>query len=147
MRNIAIALIIRDGYILVGESFDDVKNEIFYRPLGGGIETGEDREDGLHRELKEELGAELMNVSLCTTFENIFTYRGKPGHELVHLYSADLKDERLYQRDLRVLVNDTTPQDPETACWMPIQYFQDAKAPLYPERLLEYIESLAPKSL
>ena len=139
IRNIAIALIIRDGFILVGESFDNVKNETFYRPLGGGMDAGEKSEAGVRRELREELSAELINVRLLATFENKFTYRGKPGHELVHLFTADLTNESLYDMNFRTLVNDTTSQDPELACWMPIQYFREGKALLCPVGLLEYI--------
>ena len=39
-----MAVIERDGKILVGEGHDEVKKEAFYRPLGGGVDFGEHRQ-------------------------------------------------------------------------------------------------------
>ena len=41
IRPLAIALIFHEDRLLVMECFDNVKQEIFYRPLGGGIEFSE----------------------------------------------------------------------------------------------------------
>ena len=38
IRPIALGLAIKNNKLLVSEGFDKVKNEIFYRCLGGGIE-------------------------------------------------------------------------------------------------------------
>lgn len=45
----------------------------YYLP-GGGIETGESLEEGLHREVKEEAGIDITNIRLITTAEDFFYY-------------------------------------------------------------------------
>ena len=85
---------------LAAPGYDVVKKQRFYRPLGGGIEFGERAEDAARRELQEELGAELTDLRLLGTFENLFTYQGRPGHELIWLYEARFTDASLYERDV-----------------------------------------------
>ena len=63
--------------------FDSVKKEIYYRPLGGGIEFGEYGIDAIQREFQEELGVDLNNLKYLFTMENIFTLNGNRGHEIV----------------------------------------------------------------
>lgn len=140
IRPIAIALIIREGYILVAESTGRVDGVVFYRPPGGGIEYGEYAEDALRRELREELAAELVNVQYLDTIENIFTLGGNVGHELVRLYTAELADSALYEFSLRCRILDGLPNDDEVICWQPLARFRAGDAPLYPDGLLDYID-------
>ena len=41
IRPVALCVFHHDKRILVFEGYDKAKDEIFYRPLGGGIEFGE----------------------------------------------------------------------------------------------------------
>ena len=59
IRPLAICIFRKNDRILVAEGYDPVKNEHFYRPLGGGIEFGEYSEQTIRRELMEEIGAEV----------------------------------------------------------------------------------------
>jgi len=101
IRVIAIAVISRrsDGALLVFDGYDSVKREHFHRPLGGGIEFGETGEVAVRRELREELGAELDEVALLGFLENLFTCDGRPGHQIVAVFSARLADTSLYARN------------------------------------------------
>jgi ADP-ribose pyrophosphatase YjhB (NUDIX family) len=74
----ALALIRRRDEVLVEEGRDDVKNETFFRLLGGRIEFGERGADAVRRELREELGVESAVNHYLTTIENVFTYEGEP---------------------------------------------------------------------
>jgi ADP-ribose pyrophosphatase YjhB (NUDIX family) len=71
IRPIAVCLFRHDNRILVSEGFDTVKQDYYYRPLGGGIEYGEMSSDALVREIREELDAEIENVRLLGVLENI----------------------------------------------------------------------------
>jgi ADP-ribose pyrophosphatase YjhB (NUDIX family) len=68
---LAICIFQNGDQIFVGEGYDPVKQETFYRPLGGGIEFGELAEETIHRELREEVGAEAVSVQYLFTLENI----------------------------------------------------------------------------
>ena len=53
IRPIVLGVAIKDGKLLVSEAYDSVKNNYFYRCLGGGIEFQETSIDALKREFKE----------------------------------------------------------------------------------------------
>lgn len=94
IRVLALALIQRtDGALLVEAGFDDVKKEPFYRLLGGGIEFGETGQQAIKREFLEELGLEIQVEALLGTSENIFTFNGTPGHQIILLYKCHFADE------------------------------------------------------
>ena len=59
IRPVVIGIARNDNKILVSEGYDKVKNQIFYRCLGGGIEFLEKSQDALKREFKEELGIDI----------------------------------------------------------------------------------------
>ena len=50
IRPIVLGVAIRDGKLLVSKGIDNIKNNSFYRALGGGIEFQEKSEDALKRE-------------------------------------------------------------------------------------------------
>ena len=58
-RRIAICLIWWNGSLLVGQGYDRIKKQRFYRPLGGQLEAGETAAQAVVRELLEELGQEV----------------------------------------------------------------------------------------
>jgi 8-oxo-dGTP pyrophosphatase MutT (NUDIX family) len=99
IRPIVLCLFRRDDRILVFRGYDSVKQEYFYRPLGGGIEFGETGRDAIIREIREELGAEIENVIYLGALENLFTLEGEPGHEIVLVYDATFVDGSIYERD------------------------------------------------
>ena len=137
IRPLALVLVKRDdGSILAAPGFDYVKKQRFYRPLGGGIEFGERAEDAARRELQEELGAELTEVRLLGTFENLFTYQGQPGHELIWLFEARFTDQSLYERD--VVIADESGSKFEVH-WVPVETFRRGEAPLYPDGLFDLL--------
>lgn len=98
IRHIAICVFSHQGRILVNAFPDAVKQQILFRPLGGGIEFGERSADAIVREIREELGLPIDNVRLLGTLESLFTYLGKPGHEVVQVYDAQFSDLRIYDQ-------------------------------------------------
>jgi ADP-ribose pyrophosphatase YjhB (NUDIX family) len=95
----ALALVRQDDRILVEEGRDAVKDETFFRLLGGTVEFGETGAETLLRELREELDAEADVGRLIATIENLFTYEGEAAHEICLVYECTLRDERLYGLD------------------------------------------------
>src|SRR5512138_2357066 len=100
VRALAICVFRNNGRILVNEGYDPVKDQHFYRPLGGGIEFGEPSSDTICRELMEELNVEVNQESLryLGALENIFTFDGMPSHEILLIYDGTLKDPDLYDQ-------------------------------------------------
>lgn len=77
IRPIALGLAIKNNKLLVEEKFDKVKNQTFYRCLGGGIEFLEKSSDALKREFKEEINTDIVVKDFLGISENIFTFNGK----------------------------------------------------------------------
>lgn len=99
IRSLAVAAIFYQGKILAIKGIDKVKNEVFYRLPGGGIEFGETSKMTLEREYMEEFGVDIKIVNLLDVAENIFEYEGKSGHEIIFIYEAEFADSGLYQPD------------------------------------------------
>jgi 8-oxo-dGTP pyrophosphatase MutT (NUDIX family) len=139
IRPIVIAVIEHNESILVFEGHYKSTGEIFYRPLGGGIDFGEHSRDALLREFREELDAEIIISQYLGTLENIFVADNRGGHEIVQVYRADFVDPALYTLPEMTGVED----DGSTfrVRWMPLAYFETGDRPLYPNGLLELLKS------
>ncbi|BBP58355.1 NUDIX hydrolase [Pseudomonas sp. St316] len=98
IRPLALCVFHHQGKILVNQFYDAIKKQTFFRPVGGGIEFGERSHDAIVREVQEELGASISDLRLIGTLESIFTYAGKPGHEIVQVYDARFDDADLYEK-------------------------------------------------
>lgn len=139
IRPLAICVFRHNNCILVAEGYDPVKNQHFYRPLGGGIEFGEYSEQTIHRELKEEIDAEVSELKYLGTVENVYVFNGTPGHEIIQIYDGVLKDAELYElpeiigREMDI---DTTFR----AVWKPIDEFGAGKSILFPTGLQELLK-------
>ena len=48
---------------------------------------------------EEEIQAEITNIRYLACLENIFTYQGKPGHEIIQLYECDFVHPKFYQQE------------------------------------------------
>jgi ADP-ribose pyrophosphatase YjhB (NUDIX family) len=135
-----LALIRRGDRILVEQGSDSVKDETFYRLLGGTVEFGERGEETLRRELRDELGAEADVGRLLATIENLFTYEGKPAHEICLVYECSLPDEPRYARnewDAHETTTDGVVTHPVS--WRATNSFGPGRATLYPEQLLDLL--------
>ncbi len=136
-RPLAVCVFRRDDLIFVMEGYDSKKDEVFYRPLGGSIEFGEYSHQTVKREIKEEIGEEVTNLKYLGTIENIFTYLGQPGHEIVLIYEGDFVGTSIYEKEW--VQGHENGGATFKALWKAIAEFRDGKAPLYPEGILELI--------
>jgi 8-oxo-dGTP pyrophosphatase MutT (NUDIX family) len=139
IRPLAICIFRNKDRILVAEGYDSVKDEHFYRPLGGGIEFGETSMDTVCRELMEELNVEVerANLKYLGTVENIFMFLGKAHHEIVLIYDGVLKDSALY--DQAVIIGKEANGEEIRAVWKKADEFGEGKSILYPTGLREIL--------
>ena len=136
IRVLALGLI-RDGErVFISEGYDPVKEQTFYRAMGGGVEFGETSLEALRREFQEEIQAELKNIRYLGCLENIFTFNGKSGHEIVQLYECEFVDNKFYQQE-KVLFNEGKRQ--KTALWVDINRFKSGELKLVPEQFFDYL--------
>ncbi|MFC5063435.1 NUDIX hydrolase [Actinomycetospora atypica] len=135
IRPLVLGVVRRGDDLLVLEGHDAVKGQTFFRPLGGGIEFGELSEQALHREFREELAVQLTAVAPCGVLENVFEFEGRPGHEIVVLYMAEIADPSFYERaDPGPVLDQGTP-----VRWLPLAEVVAGRAVLYPTGLVDLL--------
>ena len=139
IRPLAICVFRHKDCILVAEGYDPVKNEFFYRPLGGGIEFGEYSAQTIRRELLEEIGAEVCDLEFLGTLESVYVFNGIPGHEIIQIYDGVLKDPELYEKT-EIIGQEVDIDDSFRAVWKKIDEFGNGKSILYPTGLLEMLK-------
>jgi ADP-ribose pyrophosphatase YjhB (NUDIX family) len=144
IRVTSLGIFRRGDQIFVQETYDPIKRETFYRPLGGGVEFGEQAADALIREMREETGLDVTNLRYAGMCENIFTYLGQPGHEIVFLYEAEFADTAVYDHDEMNCQEDDGL--PFRAVWKSLSEFgKDKDGPLYPNGLMELLMNMGGK--
>lgn len=94
----SMAIIRHTDRILATPGVDTQTGQKFYRLLGGHVEMGETTAQALIRELREELGiSAALSPAPVAWIENIFTYNGEVGHEVIALYHATLASDDLHE--------------------------------------------------
>jgi len=137
IRPLALCIFHHQGKILVNQFHDADKNRMLFRPIGGGIEFGERSRDAIVREVQEELGRSISDIRLIGTLESIFTYAGKPGHEIVQVYDARFDDAEVYEQPW--LDGHESDGAPFRAAWHSSASFTPA-SPLVPEGLYDLLK-------
>lgn len=135
IRPIVLGIVKRDDRILVSKGYDKIKNEIFYRSIGGGIEFLENSKDALKREFKEELNIDINVGDFLGISENIFTYNGRNAHELILFYNVDISDSN-YKEKYHI-IDDNCETD---AMWINIDKFINKELKIYPEEVFKYLK-------
>ena len=133
IRPVALGVAIRNGKVLASKGYDSLKNEYFYRAIGGGIEFLEKSNETLKREFMEEIGAHITVEEFLGVEENIFTFNGKQGHELIFLYKVTI-DENDYKE---IYYEEGNMADPIE--WIDIQDVKSGKIILFPVSVLKHL--------
>jgi ADP-ribose pyrophosphatase YjhB (NUDIX family) len=125
----SMGIFVSDGRMLVMTCFDSIKQKAFFRLLGGHVEFGEDSRTTLRREMQEELAAEVDVSDLLDVIQNVFTFEGRPHHEVIFVHRARFLDDSYNRReDLRNIEADKD----EPFIWVPIEETLKGPVPLYP---------------
>lgn len=135
IRTLGLAVLIHRDHLLCAQGYDEVKKQTFYRPLGGGVDFGERAAEAVARELREEIGREVVTGELVGVTENIFTFNGGAGHEICFEYVARFADGA-EPKDLEPIVCDEHGRA-FTACWLPLAEVLGGMHVVYPEGLRE----------
>ena len=144
IRPLALCVFRRDDKIFVSQGYDTRADQTFYRPIGGKIEFGERGADAVMREAREELDADVVDLLYLGTLENIFTYEGEPGHEIVLIYDGRFADPDMNRDDLTLQGADDGDVLYE-AGWKRLDSFRGPDSPpLYPAGLLAFLDSAKP---
>ena len=140
IRPIVIGVFRHRGRLLAFEAYEGAKRERFFRPLGGGIHFGERAADALVREIREEIGADIVDIEQLGVLENLFALEGTPGHEIVYVFDARFADESLYDQAKIEVVESNGER--LTAVWLAYRDLPADHPPIYPDGLLELLIGL-----
>ncbi len=130
IRAKAICLFRHQDQVLLAQAFDPTKNEHYLMPIGGGIEFGERAIDAIRREVQEEIQQDISQLHYLDVFENIFTFDGQAGHEIVFVYAATFVDQRMYAQPMVKGVESNGEE--YQAAWYTQEQLAQLKLPIYP---------------
>lgn len=136
IRILALGLIQDGDRVFVSEGYDPVKQQTFYRAMGGGIDFGETSLVALQREFYEEIQAELTNIQYLGCLESLFVYNGQPGHELIQLYQCDFADPNFYQIEQLAFAEGKRKK---RALWVKRDRFKNRELTLFPDEFIQYL--------
>ncbi len=136
IRVLALGLIKKGNRVFISQGYDPVKQQTFYRAMGGGVDFGETSLEALQREFQEEIQAELTNISYLGCLENLFTFNGKQGHEILQVYQCDFADPKFYELESLVFAEGKRQK---TALWVDISRFKSGELLLVPEPFLDLL--------
>jgi ADP-ribose pyrophosphatase YjhB (NUDIX family) len=110
----------------------------YHRLIGGSVELGESHRDAMVREVHEELGASVRELTFLDAVENIFRIDGVLGHEVVFLYAGRLDPPPpLSDASLTEIDGTVVP-----VVWRPVDDERES-VPLYPSATGQWVRHLA----
>ena len=134
----ALCIFSNAGRVLLGEGFDPHKKELYLRPLGGGVDFGETHHSAIQREIMEELGLAITDLSLISVLENFFTFNNQAGHEIIFVYDAKFIDSSVYLHDnFQGQESDGTLFNVR---WLALDSINDNTPPIYPTELIQLLK-------
>jgi len=136
IRLLALAIVKQGDRLFISQGFDPIKQQTFYRVMGGGVDFGETSLEALKREFMEEIQAEITNIKYIACLENIFEFNGNPGHEIIQLYECDFVDPTFYERE-EIIFNEGERQ--KKALWVDLEKFRSGEFKIVPENFLDYL--------
>lgn len=140
IRVIALAVIRDADRLFLSRGWDPAARRHFWRPLGGGVEFGERSAEALKREFREEIDQSIEILSPAVLFENLFTFNGSPGHEIILMHEARFVDDAMLTVEPFSFAEPGPSGSEHLVQWMSLDQLRAGSEPLFPEGLLNYIE-------
>lgn len=109
----------------------------YHRLIGGSVEFGETHRAAIEREVREELGASIRDLTFLAPVENIFRIDGEPGHEIVFVYTGRLDPEPAESGATMTEIDGTVLP----VVWRPIDD-RNESLPLYPAAVAALVRGL-----
>ncbi len=133
----ALCLFRHQDKVLLSYGYDPAKDETYLRPIGGGIEFGETSTQAIAREVLEEIQQQIYKPKLLVVLENLFTFDGQQGHEIVFVYEAEFVAPAVY--DSIEISGFETDGSTYIAQWLSRQQIEQKQYPIYPKGIEQWL--------
>ena len=129
-----VCVIRHGGDYLFAVGTDPIGPQTFLIPVGGGIDFGELAAAAAAREVQEEIGVEIKNPRLLGVLENIFTYNGELGHEVVFCFIDQIPSRDMVPSEGLESNGESFPLR-----WLSRDELRSCPIPVYPDGILGLI--------
>lgn len=133
----ALCIFRHQDQVLLSYGYDPSKDETYLRPIGGGIEFGETSVQAIEREVLEEINQQITKPKLLAVLENLFTFDGQQGHEIVFVYDAEFIDSVLYT-EIEIRGCETSGLS-YIAQWLSREQIELNQYPVYPTGIEQWL--------
>ncbi len=133
----ALCIFRHQDQVLLSYGYDPSQDETYLRPIGGGIEFGETSVQAIEREVLEEINQQITQPKLLAVLENLFTFDGQQGHEIVFVYDAEFVDFGLYT-EIEIHGCETSGLS-YIAQWLSREQIELNQYPVYPKGIAQWL--------
>lgn len=130
----AVCVIFHGGDYLFAVGVDPSDQSTFLVPVGGGIEFGELALPAALREVHEEIGVDVESPRLMGILENIFTYNGVGGHEIVFCFIGQAPSRNEVPSEGQESDGSSFPLR-----WLSLEELRSSPVPVYPDGIVGLI--------
>lgn len=109
----------------------------YHRLIGGSVELGETHRDAIVREVDEELGAKIRDLTFLAPVENIFRIDGVLGHEIAFVYTGRLDPLPAAQGAMLTEIDGGV----QPLAWRSVSDKEEL-LPLYPAAAVEWVRTV-----
>lgn len=137
IRPLALCIFRNEDKILVKEGIDVENQEVIFQPIGGLLHFGEYSWEAIRREIRDELGEEIKNLTFLGPSEQVSRRGESPEHAIVFMFEGEFADADPYQK--QELEGRDQHGQAFRAVWKSLKELRRKKARLYPAGILDMI--------